>query len=55
MVRDIATKHQLAGFDRASLSRDQLIEFMDLLKGKQRKQNTETDLLVVSISTGDTP
>ncbi len=47
MVRDIAAKHQMMGYDHSPLDRPQLVDFISRLKDMQRAQNHATDNLVV--------
>ncbi|KAI0354999.1 hypothetical protein OH77DRAFT_379119 [Trametes cingulata] len=47
LIRDIASRHHIKGFENSQLDRDQVIQFISLLNDAKRKQNAETDRLQV--------
>ncbi|THH27305.1 hypothetical protein EUX98_g6880 [Antrodiella citrinella] len=45
LIREIAAKHQMKGYDHTHLSRDEILEFISKLSDLQRSQNRETEKL----------
>ncbi|KAI0771249.1 hypothetical protein BD413DRAFT_604552 [Trametes elegans] len=51
LIRDIASRHHIKGFESSQLERDQVIQFISTLNDAKRRQNVETDKLQSTLQT----
>ncbi|KAI0822321.1 hypothetical protein BC628DRAFT_691139 [Trametes gibbosa] len=51
LIRDIASRHHIKGYENSPLERDQVLQFISTLGDAKRKQNAETDRLQAEIRT----